>query len=619
MRRRALAIACLLLVAAVLQSPVSAAAEEAPNWRLEQPTPPGSTFPIGLGSVGDIEFLEGTPNRGLLITSGNAPTIEPGVWAYNGQEWHELSNKCGAASEGRIAWAAPEEFWTVSDGRPGQAGESGGSSERRPLLTDNTLCHFDNGQIVGSYAHPSFESDSYQEMRGAACVEPGNCWFAGLPLPEPAIGAFQLHWNGSGLEAAPYQGEGHAVEDMRLLSGTLFESVRVSAGDHVTVQSTRAPAVHVLNAAGTAFEPEGELPLYEANEPARALEFMHLSAAEGSLWTAAQAQEEPGQLTVAIREGGAWRELIGSEHPLGAILPAGQAAEEQKLLEGEAKHAKVTAIAAEPGTNSAWVALGPVKRNASELSSPERAVLIRVSSEGQLLEEQTLPSNAEEGAGIGPKGAASKLTCPQAGDCWMVTTEGWLFHLAPEGQRTLARDNDPNFFGPITFRPRDQGLPQLPADAPPPDTSGLIEQGVAEIGKLAERQERASESRVTLPLLSRVHSRLIHGTTLELRFHLAVKARLRLVAKRRHAVVAATRMQTMNAGNRKLLLRLDPRRWPTNLSLQTHALAPLPSVSSVTGEGANIGTISTGLFVLGQPHSLLSAGSSLPGGSGQRP
>ncbi len=59
------------------------------TWRLEQPTPPpapagvpGSSTPIGLGRVGDIEFW--APNRGLLITAGNPPTIPPGVWAYNG-------------------------------------------------------------------------------------------------------------------------------------------------------------------------------------------------------------------------------------------------------------------------------------------------------------------------------------------------------------------------------------------------------------------------------------------------------------------------------------------------------------------------------------------------------
>ena len=38
-------------------------------------------------------------------------------------------------------------------------------------------------------------------------------------------------------------------------------------------------------------------------------------------------------------------------------------------------------------------------------------------------------------------------------------------------------------------------------------------------------------------------------------------------------------MRTLAAGDRKLLLRLNRREWPTKLSLQTHALAPLPATT----------------------------------------
>jgi hypothetical protein len=80
-------------------------------------------------------------------------------------------------------------------------------------------------------------------------------------------------------------------------------------------------------------------------------------------------------------------------------------------------------------------------------------------------------------------------------------------------------------------------------------------------------------------------------------FHLSVKARVRLLAKRKKRVIASTTMRTFEPGNRQLLLRLNPHRWPTNIALQTHALQPLKKVSSVVGEGANIGTESTGAFV----------------------
>jgi hypothetical protein len=110
-----------------------------------------------------------------------------------------------------------------------------------------------------------------------------------------------------------------------------------------------------------------------------------------------------------------------------------------------------------------------------------------------------------------------------------------------------------------------------------------------------------------VPLLTHIRSHL-RGNTLELRFHLAVKARIRLVAKRRRTVVAATRALTFAAGERKLLLRLDVRRWPTKLVLETRALAQLPTVTSRSN---SVSSVSTRLLVL--PRNLLMSGSgSLP-------
>ena len=116
-------------------------------------------------------------------------------------------------------------------------------------------------------------------------------------------------------------------------------------------------------------------------------------------------------------------------------------------------------------------------------------------------------------------------------------------------------------------------------DAPPEDDSGLTE-GPPPYGTRIALPPATGESRVAVPLLSNIRSRLVHGTTLELRFHLAVEARVRLLAKRRKRVVASTPMRTLAAGNRSLLLRLDRSLWPTKLDLQSHALAPLPTVST---------------------------------------
>jgi len=583
---------------------LAAKASAEASWRLEQPAPPpappgvqGSSIPVGLGRIGDVEFW--APNRGLLITAGNPPTIPPGMWAYNGVEWHELATVCGA-SDGRIAWAGPDEFWTISDGRAGQVGESEGGES--PPLEDNTLCRFSGGQVVASYAHPAFQSDSYQAMHAAGCLSASDCWFGGDQLPEPQFGSFHLHWNGSSLEPEPYPGEGHAVQDMHAFEGRLYESVQLSPVDRLSEPSSEPPVLHRINPQRVTptFEPEAQefIPLYAPGELAAELDFLHLSASEGALWGAASPsrvrdEREGGEGPTVIRRAeGIWTQLLGPDtHPSAhELLP----------------HEVLDALAAEPAAGSAWLALDS-RADSSEPSPTAPALVARISAEGRLSEEQSLPSAQERASGIGPKGAGAKLACPTANDCWLATTQGWLYHLAPEGERTLPRDTDPAFTGPITYRPPDQGLPQVPPDAPPVDDSGLVEAPPNYGTQLAENAEAATQARVAVPLLSGLSSHLVHGMTLELRFHLAVKARVRLIAKCRTRVVASTSTRTFAAGSRKIMLRLDPRRWPTKLDLQTHPLAPLPTVSA---NSSTIGTVSTGFFVL--PRTSLSGAGSLP-------
>lgn len=596
------ALALALALALAASAPAEELADEGgASWRLEQPSPPpppagvtGSTTPIGLGAVGDVEFW--APNRGLLITAGNAPTIASGLWAYNGQRWHQLSNVCGA-TDGRIAWAGSGEFWTVSDGRPGQANGPLGES---PPLADNTLCHFANGQVIKSYAHPAFEADSYRPMHAAGCITASDCWFAGDSLPEPLpVGAFHLHWNGASPVAEPYLEAGHAVQDMTAFEGRLYESVRIAADDRHLVpdpEALRAFPLHDINPGPTAdFEAEGSAPLYEAGEFPSALDALRLSVADGQLWGAAgsvrepPAGSQPGQLTVVrFSPEGGWTQLVGPERPIGT----GLLTQEAELFPEGIKSAVVTAIAAEPGTGAAWIAVASQADAAGSSSGRmAHAVIARVAGDGTISDVQAFPTPEEEAEGIGPKGTAGKLACRAPRDCWMTTTSGWLYHLAPEGERSLPEDADPAFAGLITFRPEDEGLPQVAPDAPPADDSGLSGEVPSLGATVAEASVPPVESRVAVPLLSHVHSKLVRGTTLRVSFHLAVKARVRLLAKRRKRVVAATTTRTLTAGNRSLLLRLDRRRWPTKLDLQTHALEKLPTVSSTS---AGVGSVSTG-------------------------
>jgi hypothetical protein len=597
--RRASLLGAVIAMLATICAVNGAGADAHPlEWRLEQPSPPARVAgeapatPIGLGRVGDIEFW--APNRGLLITDGNPPTIPAGLWAYNGEDWHELATVCGA-SEGRIAWAGPDEFWTISDGRPGQAANPQ-NGEPAPL-SDNTLCHFSGGQVVGSYASLAFRPTSYQPMHAAACAGSGDCWFGGDPLPEPQVGAFHLHWNGSSLaaEAGP---QGHAVEDMKAFEGRLFESVRLNAGDRLSdAESAEHPSLlHELGSGSSPFlslSPRSPssgsfVPAYGEEEFPEALDALRLSADEEALWGAAGPVKEPpaGSKPAAVTV------LRFAQNPEAGELGGTELIGPETTPSGSQLFGKsvVNAIGADPSTDSAWLALDS-QADARDPSPDTKALVAHVTSEGTTTEE--LPSAVE---GIGPKGAGAKLVCPAENDCWMVSTQGWLFHLS-EGN-PLPRDNDPAFESLITFRPLDEGIPQLPPDSPPLDDSGLLGEVPFAFGTLPEEKKTTAESKVTVPLLSRIHSRLVRGATLELRFHLAVKARVKLIAKRHGHIVAATSMKTFAAGDRRLLLRLNPRRWPTSLKLEQHALAPLPIVA-VHNEGpVASNTVSTSFRIL---------------------
>lgn len=616
-------------------SPTTRAIAPSAEWRLEQPEapppPPGverSPYPVGLGKIGDIEFAR--PNLGLLITAGNPPTVPPGVWGYDGVSWRPLTGEgpgdkgiCGA-TDGRIAWAfagvngAGEEefdFWTISDGRAGQISEHGAP------LTHNTLCHFKGsvrqpGAVVKSYGSLAFTVNSYQAMHAAGCLSQSDCWFAGDLLPagnQFAPGAFHLHWNGTELLETPNP-QGHVVDDMRafelqvpppevsgsLLPRYLFESVQRVAGD--TVHEPESPAspslLHLITPIGaqpTFLSLTPGVPLYGENELPTSLGFFHLGADESALWGAADpvsAGNPEGAEVTIVRETatGQWSQLLGPNTDPPAGNPFTKYAEPNGAQQ-ERENEVVSAIAPDHFGESAWLALTSRENAAKGAAAP--ALLARVGADGSIAERVSLPTSADAQRGVSPKGPADKIACAAVNDCWLATREGWLFHLNDGAALRRNTSFDEAFPSPINFRPLDEGVPQVQPDEPPAEEAAPVQP--PPVQALAESVSTLAQASVAVPLLSHVHTKLVHGTTLELRFHLAVRARVRLVAKRKGQVVARTAMRTLAAGNRKLLLALSVKKWPTKLDLQTHALEPLPTVSL---RGAATTTVGTRLTVL---------------------
>jgi hypothetical protein len=600
-----LIVLATLALAALGWAPLAAGAEaEEATWQFAPasapPAPAGApavNYPVPLGQVGQISFW--APNRGLLITGGGSSscaasasaTVPCGLYAYNGRIWHQLSTVCGGAN-GRIAWAGPNEFWTISDQRPGQLVTTGAE------YGNISLCHFLNGQVVASYAMPLDQPGSYLPMDSAACLSPNDCWFGGELGQPPNHGAFHLHWNGEDVTVV-YGPADHAITSMALTGpGALYESVQLAPGDGYGSEDVEHPYVlHQIDPPGSSVDfhdvllpnvacatlefcaPLPEYGINDETDPVapETLSGLLLSSdytPSGSnqqppqMWALAgwdgleaQSSSEGDAHPIALRfSEGAWSQVVGGEGP-GGGEPGG--------AEPFAADEQFQDIAAEPGSPAAWVTVH---------STDGEAHVDRLTTEGKLSAQETLGTTQ----GVGSRGNAGAIACPAAHECWLATSQGWLFHYT-DGN-ALPEDTDPYFAGVITYRPPDEGVPQLPPNEPPPDDS-LANQ-------LPPPPPAAPQTTVQAPTLARkalvtdLHSHVVDHDMLELSFKLTVKAHVQLLARHGSRSVAQTRRETLKAGKHTLDLRLDPHQWPTKLDLKATPLEALPTVQTSPGGGS---------------------------------
>jgi len=610
-RGRHLKLVLALLALGALAPSCAAAA----TWQFAPaeapPAPPGvaqQALPVPVGKVGAISFW--APNRGVLIDEGTATGgcrtanatagVPCGLYAYNGRSWHLLSTVCGGG-EGRIAWGGPEDFWTISDRRPNFVEKPGPPPEPRSV----SLCHFHEGKFVASYATPFEQSNSYRKMDAAACLAEDDCWFAGA-LGEPPQGGFHLHWDGHNLTAI-YSPVDHAVSSMAVAGPeTLLESVELNPnapGDSYLSEIEANPEarpflLHRIDAGGEfpgvlLNDPScsGEkicppLPNYGGLAP-DSLSGFQLSSdytslnPEPQLWAVAGRPSRPlppgeaAHATVLRFSGGTWTQALDESNP-GAHEP-GQARNDLE--------AGLEQVAAEPGSPAAWVTV---------TSGDGEAHVDRVTAEGAgtkdftgTIEQKDVLGEAQHAGQLGESGP---IACPAQNDCWLATSKGWLFHLTevPEAAHEPGRtegypeDTDPAFSSVISFRPLDEGVPQLPPNEPPPDTS-LANQLPAPIVPITPGV--VAPLTIEPALIVGLHSRVIHRDMLELTFKLIATAHVQLIASRNGHRVAQTRRETMKAGKRRLALRLNPRRWPDKLDLKATPLHPLTPITAPAGTG----------------------------------
>jgi hypothetical protein len=608
------AIAGALLAVAAGAVSGARAAQDA-SWRLApaQPPPPPAgvapaPYPVPLGEIGELSFW--APDRGLLVTGGAGP-VEAGVYAYDGNDWRQLASVCGG-NRGRIAWAGPDEFWTIAAQRPGQLLPPGAGILE---LSSLSLCHFVGGQVVASYAMPLGRPDSYLPMDAAACYGPSDCWFAGQDSSSSEGGAFHLHWNGSTLAVAdePYD---HAVTDMVDFAGELYESVQIKPGDtFLPSESTTHPAlIHTI-------APEGILPTFDEAfiiSSGKVLPDLGKEILPGALqgaslgtdglasgvgatqlWAAANpvnssfqpAGSQPAPLTVLRYDGQKWSQVLplGEGVPAGETLPPGETLSGARSLQvgGENEEGTSEAIAPEPGSDRAWLSL-----RGEGLAGAEVALL---EPDGDLAEPPQLLPSAEEPEPVGARGGAGPITCPAPHDCWMATTAGWLFHLtdgtAPSGDAA----SDPLFNGEdgvIDYRPPDAGVPVIYPDLPPVDDSLANQQSAIAPPASEAPPPRAGRHKKAKALVKRVHSSFLHHRTLVLAFTLTASAHVQLIARRHGHVVARTPRRTLHPGPHRLSLSFDPSHWPTKLQFEATPVGGAQGAGTDGSESSN--TVSTG-------------------------
>lgn len=537
MRRSLLPLAAVV----VLLGGAAPAARAEATWRLEQPAPPaGSPYKVPLGRPGDLSCWSAT--RCLLAVEGNA--IAPrGLYSYDGAGWHSLSSVCGGpADTTRIAWAGPDEFWTVTE--PSLPRLGGGLG----------LCRFRGGQVIGSYSTAPESPDPFRVMTAAACNGPNDCWFAGVGSQDPGgqrVGAYHLHWDGSALTSS-YAPQGRGVSDViaadgRFLEATLAGVQREDRDSPLSLATPEPVAQTIHSIAGGRFRNEPFTALPRAGVGPAGTELLAADVAAGTepWFVGGGAASGPGapaggsvpRPPIAVRlAGGIYRELPLDETPFGATD-------------------RFTDVAAVPGEDGAWTT---VQAYAERGSTTARARVAHLRPDGTATVVR-LPAG---GAG---RGAAARVEFTGPGEGWMVTNAGWVFHFTDGTPR--AAESDPAFARAIAYRPNEAVAQAIP-DLPPVDDSLLF-----------APPEVAPEPEPEPPVTRTVHRKaLMYGMSkpavdrrlrLRISFRLRRPARVQLLAKRRRAVVARTSLRPLKPGRHTLTLQLARTRWPDELRFVT--------------------------------------------------
>jgi hypothetical protein len=544
----ALTTTAALAAAAAAAAPSATAA---PQWQFHPlvfPNDPNTL--MELGAPGDLQFRPGSNNRALLTISGAGTFPKAGIFTFDGVDWKPLAEVCGTAAEhARVAWAGPAEFWAIAQPSPPRGGSAGADY---PEGGDGLgLCHFRDGQVVGSYSRAPGDPDRFFELEAAACRGPSDCWFGGIGADDPTgsrFGAFHVRWDGAAVTTV-YAPQGRGVTDVAAIGNGFFESVR----------KLRRPD-------------SSEPPDLAEEEPVPAL----LHTIENGVfrnvdWFPETFEQDTELYGLDVDGQEAW--AVGGGAPLGgggAVVPRGPIAvrfsggawREVPIATGVfGPEDRFTDVAAVPGSDDAWVTVQPARGNLA-LMRPQVA---RLSPTGAVLERFS-PSQS--------RGAAAKMDCVSPIDCWMVTQRGLLYHFFDPAAPRPARDTDPAFAEVITDRPNEAFAQSIPPGNPE-DDSLLFAPPPIELPQ--EPPPPAPRPGPCQPrsALIKVLKSSVRGTErmkLRVAFSLRRRARVRLVGYKGKRPVSRSPARTLKRGRHAIALRVTRKRFPTRLRFRTKEL-----------------------------------------------
>lgn len=592
----------ILLAAVALSLTVPASASAAPGWSVET-LPGGGVFSGSpFGDPGDLQCW--SVNRCLLMANGNQ-TFNDGLFAFTGDPvsggspWRQLATKCGAddAANGRVIWAGPAEFWTIT--KPSFTSATPPQDNRNGLA----LCHFNNGEVVGSYSTrragtsevPS--ADPFRKIFSGACTAPTDCWFGGIASArptglssgesDPPNGSFHLRWNGvklSTVYAPSLRGVSDIVADHGA-GGGFAESVFAGSGpgialsDEFGIPPAFSPLQEIGQAANNAsgFKNGNLKPVPVANPdlpggPSLADDATEVIALDdglpgtggGLLWAVGGgANSGPSRDTTLdpdladdspVDRGpfAAYRTTDGSWHEL--TMPLGRYSPNTRFVD----------VASIPGTDQALVAVLP-DNSGSLLGS--QTTIVRIDASAATASPAAGIVDEPAGVFIGAaqyQGSVQKIECVSAVNCWAATTEGRLLRFSEPSQPIpIDAGIGAGAFGTIiTYRPN-EAIEQAVSDAPPADDSLLFAPPPAP--ELALQAE-TTVGRLKAAVRS-VKSKL-RGRTLTLSFRVVRPARVMVIARRNRQVVAQVKTRLLKPGSHSVKLKLSPKRWPTKLSMK---------------------------------------------------